>query len=68
MPHFSSYNPSKSKTVKRKATGPWSNIKAPSTFLAPAELTPGQYSLEVRSKLGQSSLRTGQYIKTLTVV
>jgi hypothetical protein len=38
------------------------------SFLAPAELSPGEYSLEVRSKLGQSTLRTGKYIKNVTVV
>jgi hypothetical protein len=37
------------------------------SFLAPAELPAGEYSLEVRSTLGQSSLRTGKYIRPVTV-
>ena len=44
------------------------NTSGEISFLAPAGRQPGEYSLEVRSTMGQSTLRTGKYIKNVTVV
>lgn len=37
------------------------------TFLVPADLAPGDYILEVRTRFNQKNLRTGQLEQTLTV-
>lgn len=36
-------------------------------FLVPASLTPGDYSLEIRSSMGNGTVRTGVLAETLTV-
>jgi hypothetical protein len=37
------------------------------TFLVPADLMPGSYILEIRTRFNQKNLRTGQLEQTLTV-
>jgi hypothetical protein len=43
------------------------NTNSELMFLVPASLTPGDYTLEVRSTLGQSALRSGSLSAILTV-